>query len=435
MKRFSVLMISGFALVGCFKGGDNGVPILSFLTNSRMVVLLKGTYASDNPLSAAEINNNRIFVDDDDSGISTLRSAGANACTPFVEPDCIPNRSDLPVWLDIGEIRLSTQQPGNDELLGIDSAEKSEDFWNVAADERQVYCSIPYTADPDLDNCKLGGLVNYQELTNGRGVVYPSRDIQDGIYYHVGIYVRAIATGWGILNSGLAQDRFDNSEIFGANLTPYIQYDPNIDEVTRQLLPPDWFPLHYSVGPGQNFTLVKDDATYNAIVLEIRFNMFENMMVHRFVNPSSQTITAVAFSDWRRPNADSLADRGANMGGNVLTRARFFYPDITQTLVIDGGTRSTRHYYSVYQLTEENKTDHLPFAATPVRDGASNSLSYMMPGTYVIQCRYDCRADGYPELTLTESAAFEIPLGPGLTVQNFPCGPATAIPGGATCTP
>lgn len=419
------------ALIACLalpavrcEGSGDGAPLLAFLFNSRLALILKGTYATDRPLEFSQINNNRLFIDDDDSilNATTLRFPDASGCRPFIDPDCVPNYNQLPMYLDIGEVRVSSQGFLNDELSGIDTSQASQEFWDVVAAERQVYCSQPYAQDFDTDSCfDTGGLINYQEFMNGRGALYPSTDIAAGAYYHAGIYVRGIVTGWGLTSGVISQDDFDNNDILGTNITPYVQYDPNVDEVSQQLLPPDWFPLHYSAEFGMETLMVKD-FSYNAIVLEVRSNIKENLMLHSFVNNQGENQIAVSFSDWRRGHTDQTSDRGLNQGGNVLTRGRMFYPDYTSTLTIDGGTASTRHYYALYVSNAENKNEHLPYAATPVRQGSDNTLENIMPAPYVLQCRYDCRHDGYPEAVLSQSEEFIVGQGPGIVLRSLPCG-------------
>ena len=422
LRHIHCLLLPASLLVtsGCFNG-DDGLPILSTLFNNRTVVILKGTYATDRPLEFSQINNNRLFRDLDDA-VSTVLNPVDNGCTPYIQPNCVPNYSDLPIFIDIGEIRLSSKNFGDAELNLVDSSESSEEFWDVVSNERQVYCNQLYSIDFSEDACfRTGGLINFVEFMNGRGALYPSRDIGAEVYYHAGVFMRAYATGWGVAAGALSEDTFDNKDIIGSNIIPLLNYDPGTDAVTQQLLAPDWFPLHHSVVLGQETTLIKD-FYYNAVVLEIRSNIKENMMLHSFVNSNSDNQVVVAFSDWRRNHDDSLADLGLNMGGSVLTRARMFYPDVVNTMTIDGGVASNRHYYAVYITNEDAKTENLPYAATPVRNGADNQLTNLMAQPYTLQCRYDCNYDGYPELVLSESAQIDVGPGPGFVFTSMPCG-------------
>ncbi len=376
------LLFSLFAACGY---GDDGRPLLSYLVNRRMTLVLKGTYATDNPLSCSQVNNGSIFRDNDDAP-----NTGG-----------LPGYCDLPVFIDIGEVRLSTRNPF-DPLITIRDNDDAVKFWDVATADRQVYCSHLYALDPDNDSCRdTGGLAWYREFINGNGAIYPSRDVGPGTYLHAGIFVRALATGFARDDDSPVVDRFDNNEIFGQNVLQNLNYDPGIDAGSKQALVPQFFPLHHLVDLGQESTLVIDN-TYSPIVLEIRSNLFENMMVHSYQNAGGRNQTVVAFSDWRRAH-----DENFDMGGSVLTRGRIYYPELTKDVVVGGGVEGSpiRHYYALYVLNEEKKDQNLPIAATPVRNG-SNRLRDLMPGPYVLQCRYDCVRDGYPEVVLSETQFF-----------------------------
>lgn len=403
LRRIATILLACAALAGC--KGDHGQPLLSTLLgiNSKTVVILKATYASDSPLEFAQINNNAIFSDTDDTGIDTSG---------------LPSYSSLPIYIDIGEIRLSTKNFG-DGLWSIDSAKDAKAFWDVLASERQVYCSQPYSANLENDGCfQTGGLVNFQELMNGRGAVYPSHDVGPGVYLHAGVFVRAIATGYSRL-SGTAQSAiFDNSEVLNTtNLTPYLQYDPAIDDGLRQILPPQTFPLHFNSVMSNitgNSMIMSDE--YTTRVVELRFNLKENLMVHG-LNDTSGFRTLVSVSDWRRGHTLQR-----DLGGSLLLRARIYYPDYVNDLTVQNGTggASTRYYLAVIDPLEAFPEDNLPVAATPARSGA-NVLRNLTGGVnYTLQCRHDANNDGYPE-TVVAQTPFGLLPGPGTATIALNC--------------
>jgi len=405
----SCLIYITIFIIDCGRG-DDGQPLLSYLLNSRMTLVLKGTYATDNPLSFSEINNNQIFTDPDD----TLHLAD------------VPAYDNLPIYLDIGEIRLSTRNPF-DPLITIKNNDDAVKFWDVLTDKRQVYCSTLYSFDLTMDSCRrTGGLVNFSEFMNGNGAFYPSRDVGSGVYLHAGVFIRAIATGYARDDDSPLFDRFDSNDIFGSNIIQNVNYDPGIDTAEKQARVPQFFPLHHVIVLHQQPSMVVDES-FTPLVLEIRFNMKENLMLHSFLNASSRVQTIVGFSDWRK-NHESEFD----MGGSVLTRARIFYPEFANDLVITGGTENkpVRHYLAIYLYGEDNRDDNLPLAATPVRNG-ENKLRNIMPGPYYLQCRYDCIYDGYPEL-IVKQLIMEMPgqLGNDHTV-DFTCG--DTVPADAGC--
>ena len=401
--------------------GNDGAPILSFLVNNRMVVILKGTFASDSPLEFNQINSNALFTDNDnvDQSIEALDIFG------------LPQYDQLKLLLDIGEIRLSTKN-FLQGLENIRSPDDSEDFWDVVSTDRQVYCSQLYATNFSNDSCyNTGGAINFIEFMNGRGALYPSRDVGPGTYLHAGVYIRNFTTGHGRIDGASTEARFDNNRIFEAtNILPYLHYDPTTTSVEQQLLSPQWFPLHHAATWGQQLQLHLDDS-FTSAVLEIRFNIKENLMVHSFLNTDNTQQTMVSISDWRKAH-----DNQTSLGGNVLTRARIFYPDFTKDVHVTGGSEdgTNRHYYAIYianvcvdsngSVICDKNNSQLPLAATPVRASA-NVLKNISAGHYVIQCLYDTRHDGFPETVLGETNFWVTP-GVGLPVSvNCPCGHST----------
>ncbi|HNL01588.1 MAG: hypothetical protein K1X70_04705 [Leptospirales bacterium] len=400
--RLTLLLIALLMVASC--KGKNAEPLLSSLLgmNSKTVLILKGTYASDSPLEFTELNNNNLYVDAEDTSVDLVG---------------VPRYSQLPIYLDIGEIRLSSKDYGNG-LWSIDTAKDAKAFWDVIASERQVYCSQPYSVSLENDTCfSTGGLINYQEFMNGRGALYPSRDVGPGVYLHAGIFVRAIATGHSKLAGAIQQTAFDNNVVINAtNITSLVQYDPNLNDGLKQVLPPYWFPLHFnSIMGGVTANSMYMTNDYVTRVVEMRFNMKENMMVHGFTDTNGYR-SIVAFSDWRRAHAQER-----DLGGNVLMRARVYYPDYVNTLVIQGGTKSNRHYYAIVDPVETYIEDNLPVAATPVRQG-TNIIKNLMGGVnYIIQCRFDANNDGYPE-TILDQQTFGVLPGPGTVTIGCQCG-------------
>lgn len=397
----------------CSSGGGSDtslLPLLSLLVNNRVTILLKGTYATDDPLGFSEINNNQIFQDGDDPSLITTD---------------LPAYDQLPIYVDVGEVRLSTKSFLSD-LTEIQSQTDSEDFWHVVTTERQVYCSQFYSWDSQFDTCmNQGGIVKYQQFMDGTGAEYPGTDPGPGTYLHAGIYFRAIVTGYSRTSTEVKQTEFDNIDVNGASIIPRVNYNPGSTTEAKQFLLPQFFPLHHKVQFGQlgSTTL---DSSQSPYVLEVRANLKENLMLHTFENADLQRQTIVAFSDWRKDHAGQY-----DMGGNVLSRARFYNPTLVSDLRISGGTSSVKHYYAVYYSTEcqdlsgvvycDKNTEQLPLAAVPVRDGNNNRIKNLMPGDYVLQCRTDTVYDGYPETVLSE-IPFTITADPGVFDINCACG-------------
>lgn len=398
--------LSFLGILQCRKSDKDA--LLSHLFNQRMLVILKGTYATDHPLGWEEINANDFFVDADDD----------------VDVAGLPDYNRLPIYLDVGEIRLSTKGYLS-TLAELNDAKDAEKFWDVLSPARQVYCSPTFVQLNNDNSCiDKAGYINFIELFNGRGATYPSRDVGPGAYQHAGVYVRTFFTGFARL-SGEAPINAQY-KINGISVMGLLGYDPNTDATMRSVLPSQWFPLHHVTHPGmQNSMFITGE--YIPLGIEIRFNIKENLMVHSYeAANNSNPVTVVGISDWRKNH-----DMEFDMGGNVLTRARIFYPDFTRTVRVSGGTKSTRHYYAIYYQGEcvdafgnptcNRDLDQLPLAATPTRSGNDNRMTYIMPGHYVIQCRYDNVRDGYPEQVLSEKP-FYLPHGMGEYDISCVCG-------------
>ncbi|MCS7204140.1 MAG: hypothetical protein NZ853_00415 [Leptospiraceae bacterium] len=390
MKIKIIFFILIVALISC-KGSNSLNPnlaLLSALFNNKIIVILKATYASDRPLEFYEINNNKIFVD-----VGSNENPNTNG---------LPNYDNLPIFFDIGEIRVSTKSPLIDLAL-INTQKASEDFWDVLSPTRQVYCNRIYTSNPDLNSCiRSNGFLGFELLMNGTGVVYPSRDVGAGTYTHGGIFFRSVFTGYAKLGESDITSKFDGIDYTGLDILKILHYDPTTDSGSISILPPQLFPLHHKSYPGsENITIYQE---YIPTIIEFRFNFKENLMVHAFQSSTTGAIqTFVGISDWRRPhNGENYA------GGNLLLRMKMIYPSIKNTLVIEGGTYTTRHYYALYYAREcsdglcNRDIDLLPVSATPTRNGSDNILHDIMPGEYILQCRYDEVHDGYPEKVLNE---------------------------------
>ena len=98
MRKMRLKLVLLIILLAAACNGDNGTPLLSTLINNRMFVVLKGTYATDRPLNTWQINDNRLFVDADDN-ILNLSNPTDSGCTPYVDVNCAPSYSDLPVFI------------------------------------------------------------------------------------------------------------------------------------------------------------------------------------------------------------------------------------------------------------------------------------------------------------------------------------------------
>lgn len=413
----SFLLVIFIFTIGCGDGDLGrltGAPVLSSLFNNRMLLLLKGTYSTDNPIAFSDYNGGtgQLFRDDVGEGIG-----------PDHITNDLPSAADLPILMDFGEIRVSTKfQKGVNELTQIRDPLDSEDFWDFVASERQVYCTTTYSLEEDTCQ-KQGGLFKSQEFFNGNGAVYPSNDptaetydcsnpdyigqclylgfttdkVLGTQYWYTGIYFRSLVTGWAIQNGGrlFDQARFDNRRVPGLNIVPRNNYAPRTTDADKQQIVPKLFPLLYSVQGAHRDMQIR--GGFDPYILEVRMNMKENLMVHTIDRLGGFRETLVAFSDW---NVDNRGE--PDIGGNLLLRSRVIYPEFAASLNITGGQGDLRYYYGIYHSDEEELRLQLPLAATPARPNAS--IQYISPGNYKLYCIGDVeRVDGFPETIISQT--------------------------------
>ncbi|MCB1143011.1 MAG: hypothetical protein KDK54_12265 [Leptospiraceae bacterium] len=397
LKKLGLALSFLILLSNCTKDLENTnrtvLPVLSTLFNNRMLLLLKGTYASDNPLEYSELNNGtgQLYVD-----------ASGDYLDPAMDTVGLPSVENLPIYIDFGELRIASKyQPVG--LEAISSVADSTKFWDFIATERQVYC-IPVYSIFENTCTTQSGFLRMTEFFNGTGAQYPSNDPTADArgyigsqYYHAGVYIRSMVTGFAKENGALLYNtRFDNNDVFGSNIVPRNSYKPGATDADKQTYTPLMFPIFYTVGEGHKDMTIRPG--YDPYIIEMRINIKENLMVHSWVNYNGYIQTMVGLSDWRFDHAGQV-----DMGGNVLLRSRVIYPEYASSLTITGGTRSLVHYYALYREEETDFVNQLPLASTPVKS-STNTIKYIHSGNYRLRCITDANpVDGYPETFVRET--------------------------------
>ena len=421
--RISAFLCLTLAIIRC---GHQGAGLFSELINNRVRIFLKGTYATDSPLEFAQINGNRIFFDLDDQ-LADLQhqTDGCNleekGNTDYLK--CVPSYDNIPIYVDIGGIRLSSQTKNIDSITNTD---ESDDFWETISERRQVYCSQIYTTKTSIDSCRSNnGIEKFQQFMDGSGAEYPASNISSQNYLHVGVFIRSIITGWGNVMDTPTFSNFDRALVRGTEIRSLVGSSNPLEAEPPPLNPrgiSEWFPLHFRIGQGQDLFFMPENIP---AILEIRFNIKENMMVHSYQDILNRNVRIISFSDWRKNHQHTEGTTNSQfIGGNVLTRARFYYPQLVSQIRIQNSQGdSIFHYYSLYGVEEEiDSVNHLPYAATPARSGNNNILNFIMPGKYRLECRHDEIRDGYPEKSIE---SMEIAVGEVSEIIDiaFDCGP------------
>ncbi|TGL44723.1 LIC11270 family surface protein [Leptospira perdikensis] len=418
-----ILFLNVFLFIDCKTkldlGEESKLPVVSTLFNNRMLLLLKGTYATDNPLDWSELNNGTgdLYIDAQGEGLD-----------PTMTLVNQPKVGNIPIFLDIGEVRISSKYvKGLNELTQIRDTVDSNKFWDYIAPNRQVFCTVTYSFDNNTCT-ESNGIMKASDFFNGIGAQFPSNDPSSQTeswetalstgqpwlgrqYYYAAIYFRSLVTGYA-LDAGLpVTGRFDNRPIVnGLNIVPRNNYVAGTTSSAKSTIVPKMFPTLYSQLPTQSDMQIRDG--FDPYILEVRINLKENLMLHSYLTSRSTTVTYVGVSDVFYDHKGE-----GDAGGNILTRARVIYPETASSLTISGGNNSLLHYYGIFRYQETEFINVLPLAATPAKQGAK--IKYLNPGTYKAVCLGDLtKQDGYPD-TVVRETTFSIPEYPFRETYNI----------------
>ncbi len=270
-------------------------PVFSEMGTSRLRVILKGTFESNNP-RPWDLSSPANMRDD---SIDDLTTDTTTAPTRFM--------------LDIAEMQLQ----------GSGSADKFAFY-------RKTY-SIP--------------LLDSEAFFDGSGVEYPSDDPYSNYQYtSVLVYIRKMifdmATRWQFNYSTLSWEEQEAPEsIFNENTVQgvdfnQLQYNTYWDSLrTNSKDVIRIFPLRIYFPPG-GFVY---DRRYPETVLEIRFVIKNFIKYYEYDDTSSgfyKVLHFWALSDWlRNVRADDTV-----MGGNIIAVARSYVPGRTASITGTGGT-------------------------------------------------------------------------------------------------
>ncbi|PKA12423.1 hypothetical protein CH372_09415 [Leptospira meyeri] len=400
-------------------GEESKLPVISTLFNNRMLLLLKGTYATDNPLDWAELNNGTgdLYVDSQGDGLDPVMTLVNQ-----------PKAGNVPIFLDIGEVRISSKYlKGLNELTQIRDTVDSNKFWDYIAPNRQVFCTVTYSFDNNTCT-ESNGILKASDFFNGIGAQFPSNDPSSQTeswesalltgqpwlgrqYYYAAIYFRSLVTGYA-LDAGIpVTGRFDNRPIVnGLNIVPRNNYVAGTTSAAKSSIVPKMFPALYTQLPTQADMQIRDG--FDPYILEVRINLKENLMLHSYLTSRSTVVTYVGVSDIFFDHKGE-----GDAGGNILTRARVIYPETASSLTISGGGNSLLHYYGIFRSQETEFINVLPLVATPAKQGAK--IKYLNPGTYKAVCLGDLsKLDGYPD-TVVRETTFNIPEYPFRQTYNI----------------
>lgn len=318
IKIIAYLFILFFFISTC-----TDFSILGELVNTRLNIILKSTYETNDPLEYDTIYLNDYIISE-----------------PYRE---IINYEDLEVYLDLADIRLGR----GTELPSLATA---EEYWRPILRERIILCSnVDALFDRVLDTCQdKNGIERLNQFLDD-GVLLPARDVEPGNYSHLAIYMRRLIinparyyNASDDLISNIQAD-FDNGIINGQGFinSRILLYEP-LDAADSI---PDLFPLQRI-----DLDLEILERPEQAFVIEIRIFIKSILMLHLVEHESEflieeqnvSTSTFIAPSDWRYAHdyknisSTNIAGNEVNelLGRQLLLSARVYYPDSVGTLTI-----------------------------------------------------------------------------------------------------
>jgi hypothetical protein len=394
-------------------------PILSDLVNDRIQLLFKGTYESND---SYEWNTN-LYEDD---SLSTI---------PSPLTDTVPF-SDVNMYLDIAEIRLSTG-------TGMSEDTDPEEYWTYFSRDREVFCSsyLNYagkellSCNPDDSADVPAGEQNYQDFFQD-GFTYPASDVPSDTYKHLGIYFRKFIIGPSLLydsnyaNPSTLAATFDNRVVYGTDLMASILNYASTDTDEED---PLMAPLERT-----DLSLVIPDGN-DSYVLEVRV-FIKNLLMNHYIesgnyldsaDTSIAPMTFVGPSDWNTNHAATDDSTAFHMGGQLIFTARVYDPENVGTIRVTSDAESIPAYKSYYAVLpaggtflDDDGIDVLPYAATSrVHDGVSpyDQISNLPAGDYDFYktCDSNYRTtsglvsgqDGFPETKVLCSSSVTVIAG------------------------
>ena len=400
-----------------------GTPVLSDLVNSRISLIVKGTYETNDPYPQGAL-----YMDD-------ALTSGTLAVAPLNTPIL---SSDVNYFIDIAGIRVaksSTQPTGSD----------SSSYWSMFAEERQVLCSTATgLAGYQLLDCLSDNNVAKLGQFFGEGFQYKAVDLPAGKYQRVAVFIRKMVTSPATLydvNFAVKENLttiFDNRTINGINLSEeLLQFNSSDTLKSTPLL----FPLDVK---NANIVIPGDNKPY---VMEVRIFMHNLMMQHVISNGSKTTaiepLTFAAISDWQANHTATDISKSFSMGGNLLMNARIYVPGNTGSITITEGAApaTNKTYYAVTLAgTVFDPKASLPYAATSQASagaGSTGTIKNLPPGSYDIYKTCDTKRmdstgevpgfDGFPEtfdscgtpVTVTSGSVTTIDLATCATVISL----------------
>jgi hypothetical protein len=296
-KKLLILLL--FLQVSCSNN-----PVISELTNDRMTIILKSTYASGTDYGWYNFHESDSYSDT--TSLITFSDGGLPA-----------GYADAKFYFDFAELRLATG-------TGKPSGTLPEDYWEYPAQKRLLFCSDNIALfSRELLTCKDQKGSDQLASLFDSGITLASEDIKSGNYPHLGMFFRKLVTYPAKIysNATYSAERtttFDNRQILGLDVEPYYQQTPGSISTIPLL-----FPLERT-----DFNL-QIPTTNKAYVLEVRVLLKNAIMKHvikegSFFSLSSSSGTAsVAVSNSTVTGTNTLFTTDFQVGDDLLVTGDF----------------------------------------------------------------------------------------------------------------
>lgn len=347
MKKRILLFVLGssFLLFTC-----SNHPVLSDLANSRMRLVIKGTYSSNG-------------VEPRQTALKGYQYTGLGGAAA--------NHSDsnsFKLYIDLGELRMASGNgPGKDP----------KKYWKSFSRDRLVLCDDIIASDGRvLQSCKdNNGRQKLSDFLTGKGVSLPSNDVGNGNYNHIALYIRKFSSFPSFSYDGSGnktQDNktvFDNERIYGAHAGQayYLRAGDSNKGVPRL------FPLE---NKNVSIEIPNNDLPY---VLEVRVMINGLLMKHIQNNDSGGYLSFIGPSNW----LDGVYDRSGKLGGNFTITARAYQPHNVGSIQVSSTMRA------VVKAGSSFDGKSLPYAA------AKDVVTNLPPGSYDVYTVTDSNSDGF----------------------------------------
>lgn len=321
--------------------GCSNEPVMSELVNSRVSVVLKGTYLSN----GVETKQGSLLTNQ--YGSLTGNAAVSNA-----------DSASFKLYLDIAEVRLAS---------GTGPGSNPSKYWQYFANERIVMCdgtTSTYNSKTFATCSRTGGEQKLSDFLTGNGVTVNATDVEAKTYNHLALYIRRFVSYPSInydSSGNKESDRtttFDNQITYGVNSGAFYFYAPS-DNTSSDT--PRLFPLE---NKNLSLTIPDNDDSY---VLEVRIAMNKVLMKHLYKTDDGGYISFIGPSNWLK----GVYDGSGKLGGNFAITGRIYQPGNTGEI---SGTGS--QIYAVMPAGTTLTAKMLPIAA------AKGTIKNLEPGSY-----------------------------------------------------